>query len=165
MLVAQQSHIDATRAPSGQHTGWAYCHVPHGSTVDAADAIERQVERFAPGFRDLIRARHTRTAEQLERYNPNLVGGDVGGGANTLRQLLARPVASWDPYATRNPRIFLCSSATPPGGGVHGMCGFHAARSVLRRAFGRASRATGSAPRGSRTRAAAPAYPTPPARR
>jgi phytoene dehydrogenase-like protein len=137
VLVGQQSLFDSTRAPAGCHTGWAYAHVPHGSEVDMSDTIERQIERFAPGFRDRILARHTRTAAELERYNPNLVGGDIGGGANTLLQLLARPVARWDPYATPNPRLYLCSSSTPPGGGVHGMCGFHGARSALRRTFGR----------------------------
>jgi phytoene dehydrogenase-like protein len=145
VLVGQQSLCDPSRAPAGHHTGWAYAHVPNGSEVDLADTIERQIERFAPGFRDRIVARHTRTAAQLERYNENLVGGDIGGGANTLLQLLARPVASWDPYATPNPRLYLCSSSTPPGGGVHGMCGFNAARSALRRSFGAPARATGSA--------------------
>ena len=133
VLVGQQSLCDPSRAPAGHHTGWAYAHVPNGSEVDLADTIERQIERFAPGFRDRIVARHTRTAAQLERYNENLVGGDIGGGANTLLQLLARPVASWDPYATPNPRLFICSAATPPGGGVHGQCGYWAARSALRR--------------------------------
>ncbi|MBW3552733.1 MAG: NAD(P)/FAD-dependent oxidoreductase [Gemmatimonadetes bacterium] len=137
VLVAQQSMFDATRAPEGRHTGWAYCHVPQGSEVDMTEAMEAQIERFAPGFRDRILARHTRTAVELEAYNANMIGGDIGGGANTLRQFLARPVARLDPYATPNERLFLCSSATPPGGGVHGMCGFHAARSALRRGFGR----------------------------
>jgi phytoene dehydrogenase-like protein len=138
VLVGQQSLFDPGRAPAGRHTGWAYTHVPHGSARDMTDVIERQIERFAPGFRDRILARHTRTAAELERYNANLVGGDIGGGANTLGQVLARPVASWDPYATPNPRLYLCSSSTPPGGGVHGMCGFNAARSALRRTFARA---------------------------
>ena len=137
LLVAQQSVFDPTRAPEGHHTGWAYCHVPQGSEVDMTGAMEAQIERFAPGFRDRILARHTRTAVELEAYNANMVGGDIGGGANTLRQFIARPVFRLDPYATPNERLFLCSSATPPGGGVHGMCGFHAARSALRRVFGR----------------------------
>lgn len=137
VLVAQQSLFDASRAPAGKHTGWAYCHVPHGSTRDMTDAIESNIERFAPGFRDRILARHTAAAAELSRYNPNLIGGDISGGANTLGQLLFRPVARWDPYATPNPKLWICSSSTPPGAGVHGMCGFHAARSILRRSFDR----------------------------
>jgi phytoene dehydrogenase-like protein len=137
VLVAQQSQFDDTRAPAGQHTGWAYCHVPHGCTADMTARIERQIERFAPGFRDTILARHVLPPSGLEAHNPNLVGGDIGGGANTLRQFLARPVHRWDPYTTPNPRVFLCSSSTPPGGGVHGMCGYWAARSVLKRVFGK----------------------------
>jgi phytoene dehydrogenase-like protein len=136
VLVAQQSLFDPTRAPEGQHTGWAYCHVPHGSTIDMTEAIERQIERFAPGFRDRILARHTFNTREVERHNANMVGGDIGGGANTLAQILARPVAALNPYATPNERLYLCSSSTPPGGGVHGMCGFHAARAALRRSFG-----------------------------
>jgi phytoene dehydrogenase-like protein len=132
VLVGQASLFDGSRAPAGKHTGWAYCHVPNGSTADKTDAIERQIERFAPGFRDLILARHTRNTAQLETYNPNLVGGDINGGAATLSQLFARPVARLDPYSTPDPRVFLCSASTPPTGGVHGMCGYHAARSVLR---------------------------------
>ncbi|MDP9036751.1 MAG: NAD(P)/FAD-dependent oxidoreductase, partial [Myxococcota bacterium] len=128
VLVAQQSLFDATRAPDGKHTGWAYCHVPNASTVDMTDAIEAQVERFAPGFRDLVLARHTRNAAQLESHNPTFLGGDIGGGKNDLLQTLARPFPRWDPYATPNPRLYLASSATPPGGGVHGMCGYWAAR-------------------------------------
>ncbi len=135
VLVAQQSIFDPGRAPDGRHTGWAYCHVPHGSDLDMTPAVEAQVERFAPGFRDLIRARHTRTAAGLEAYNANMIGGDIGGGANTLWQFLARPAPRLDPYSTPNRRLFLCSSSTPPGGGVHGMCGQLAARSALRRAF------------------------------
>lgn len=133
VLVAQQSMFDPTRAPEGQHTGWAYCHVPHGYDGDAAGLIERQIERFAPGFRDRILARHTIRASQYEQHNANMVGGDIAGGANTMRQFLARPFPKLDPYATPNPRLFLCSSSTPPGGAVHGMCGYWAARSVLRR--------------------------------
>jgi phytoene dehydrogenase-like protein len=137
VLVAQQSHVDEARAPAGRHTGWAYCHVPHGSTVDMTERIERQIERFAPGFRDTILARHVTPPAALEAHNPNLIGGDIGGGANTLGQVLLRPVPRWNPYTTPNPRLFLCSSSTPPGGGVHGMCGYWAARTVLRRVFRR----------------------------
>jgi phytoene dehydrogenase-like protein len=137
VLVAQQSMFDSTRAPEGKHTGWAYCHVPHGSTEDATEAIERQIERFAPGFRDRILARHTFNPAQYEEHNANYVGGDIAGGANTMSQFLTRPFAKLDPYSTPNPRIFLCSSSTPPGGGVHGMCGYWAARSVLKRVFGK----------------------------
>jgi len=133
VLVVQQSQLDATRAPDGKHTGYAYCHVPAGSTVDMTAAIERQVERFAPGFRDRVLGRHVMNAVDLERYNPALVGGAITGGVMDLAQLFARPVARWNPYATPNPRVFLCSSATPPGGGVHGMCGYFAARSAVKR--------------------------------
>jgi phytoene dehydrogenase-like protein len=133
VLVAQQSLFDPTRAPEGKHTGWAYCHVPHGSTIDMTERIEAQIERFAPGFRDLILARHTRTAAEVERHNWNMIGGDIGGGANDLGQFIARPVARLDPYSTPNEKIFICSSSTPPGGGVHGMCGYWAARSAIRK--------------------------------
>jgi phytoene dehydrogenase-like protein len=133
VLFAQQSLFDPTRAPEGKQTGWAYCHVPNGSDVDMTDRIERQVERFAPGFRDRILARHTITAAGHEAINENMVGGDVGGGANTLGQFLARPVVRLDPYTTPNERLYICSSSTPPGGGVHGMCGYWAARSALER--------------------------------
>ena len=136
VLMAQQSLFDETRAPAGKHTGWAYCHVPSGSEVDMTERIERQIERFAPGFRDLVRVRRTINAVQLERHNPNMIGGDIGGGANDLRQFLARPVVRYDPYSTPNERLYICSSSTPPGGGVHGMCGSLAARSALRRVFG-----------------------------
>jgi phytoene dehydrogenase-like protein len=137
VLVAQQSQFDSTRAPAGRHTGWAYCHVPNGSDVDMTDRIERQIERFAPGFRDLILARHVMPPAALEAHNPNLVGGDIGGGSNVLDQFLMRPFPQWNPYTTPDPRLFICSSSTPPGGGVHGMCGYWAARAVLRRVFGR----------------------------
>jgi phytoene dehydrogenase-like protein len=140
VLIAQQSLFDSTRAPEGKQTGWAYCHVPHGSPMNMTERIEAQVERFAPGFRDLIVARHIFPASELERHNPNLVGGDVGGGANDLRQFIARPVLRFDPYSTANARLFICSSSTPPGGGVHGMCGYWAARSALSRVFGIESR-------------------------
>ncbi len=137
VLVAQQSLFDSTRAPAGQETGWAYCHVPHGSTADMTEAIESQIERFAPGFRDSILARHTMDPGQFERYDANLVGGDIGGGANTITQFITRPFPSFDPYATPNERIYIGSSSTAPGGGVHGMCGYWAAQSALRRVFGR----------------------------
>jgi len=133
VLVSQPTLVDPSRAPEGKHVGWAYCHVPAGSSADRTEAIERQVERFAPGFRDLILARHTISAVEMEAYNPNYVGGDINGGAAVISQLFTRPVARWTPYATPDPRIWICSSSTPPGGGVHGMCGFHAARAVLRR--------------------------------
>jgi phytoene dehydrogenase-like protein len=136
VLVAQQSLFDASRAPAGSQTGWAYCHVPAGCRVNMTERIERQIERFAPGFRDRIVARHSRGPKEYEEYNANFIGGDIGGGANTLGQFLFRPVARWNPYATPNPRFYLCSSSTPPGGGVHGMCGYWAARSALRRGFG-----------------------------
>jgi phytoene dehydrogenase-like protein len=132
VLVAQQSLVDPARAPDGRHTLWAYCHVPNGSTVDMTAAIERQIERFAPGFADIVLARSARGPAQAEAENPNYVGGDINGGAADLRQVLARPVIRPTPYTTPNPRLFLCSSSTPPGGGVHGMCGFHAARAALR---------------------------------
>jgi phytoene dehydrogenase-like protein len=135
VLVAQQSLFDPTRAPAGQHTGWVYCHVPNGSTKDMTPAIEQQIERFAPGFRDLILARHTMNTEQFERHDANLVGGDIGGGANHLAQFITRPFPRLDPYATPNRRIYIASSSTPPGGGVHGMCGYWAARSALRHLF------------------------------
>ena len=135
VLVAQQSLFDSTRAPEGKQTGWAYCHVPNGSDRDMTEIIETQVERFAPGFRDRILARHTFSARDVERHNSNMIGGDIGGGANDLRQFIARPVARFDPYSTPNEKIFICSSSTPPGGGVHGMCGYWAARSALRRLF------------------------------
>jgi len=137
VLVAQQSHMDCTRAPRGRHTGWAYCHVPHASDVDMTERIERQIERFAPGFRDVVLARHVLTPRTLHAHNPNMIGGDIGGGANTLRQFLFRPTARWNPYSTPDPGLFLCSSSTPPGGGVHGMCGYWAATTALRRRFDR----------------------------
>ncbi|HEX8410016.1 MAG TPA: NAD(P)/FAD-dependent oxidoreductase [Thermoanaerobaculia bacterium] len=133
VLCAQQSMFDATRAPEGKHTGWAYCHVPHGSDADVTELIVRQIERFAPGFRDRILATRTINATQYEAHNPNMIGGDIAGGANTMTQFLTRPFPKLDPYATPNPRLFLCSSSTPPGGGVHGMCGYGAAQSALRR--------------------------------
>jgi len=132
VLVAQQSLFDDSRAPDGKQTGWAYCHVPHGSTDDMTDAIEQQIERFAPGFRQRILARHTMNTAAYESYNANIVGGDISGGANTLAQVMARPFLRRDPYSTPNKRIYLASSSTPPGGGVHGMCGYWAARSAMK---------------------------------
>jgi phytoene dehydrogenase-like protein len=135
VLVAQQSQFDDTRAPGHGQTAWAYCHVPHACTIDMTDRIERQIERFAPGFRDTILARHALTPAALESHNANLVGGDIAGGSNALDQFLFRPFPRWNPYTTSHPRLFVCSSSTPPGGGVHGMCGYWAARTVLRRVF------------------------------
>ena len=132
VLLAQQTPWDPTRAPPGKHTAWAYCHVPNGSTVDMTDRIEAQVERFAPGFRDRVLARSTMTCAAMERHNPNLVGGDITGGANVFSQLFARPVARVNPYATPAKGIYICSASTPPGAGIHGMCGYWAARSALR---------------------------------
>jgi phytoene dehydrogenase-like protein len=133
VLLAQQSLFDETRAPAGKHTVWAYCHVPNGSTIDMRARVEAQIERFAPGFRDRVLACTTRNTTELERQNANLVGGDVGGGANNLGQLVARPTLQAIPYSTPLPWLYLCSSSTPPGGGVHGMCGHLAARAALRR--------------------------------
>jgi phytoene dehydrogenase-like protein len=132
VLLAQPTVCDVTRAPAGSHVGWAYCHVPAGSDVDRSDAIEAQVERFAPGFRDLILARHVLTAADIEARDPNRVGGDIGGGVSDWRQLLARPTLSPRPWVTPVRGLYVCSSATPPGGGVHGMCGWHAAHAALR---------------------------------
>jgi phytoene dehydrogenase-like protein len=133
VLLAQQSLFDPSRAPRGKHTLWGYCHVPNGSTVDMTEAIERQIERFAPGFRDLVLARNVMDPGALEGYNPNYVGGDINGGLQDLRQLVARPVARLVPYSTPAAGVYICSSSTPPGGGVHGMCGYLAARAALRR--------------------------------
>ncbi|MGD8860434.1 MAG: NAD(P)/FAD-dependent oxidoreductase [Myxococcales bacterium] len=133
VMVCQQSHFDGSRAPEGKHTGYAYCHVPFGCDVDVTEAIEAQVERFAPGFRDRILARATMAPADFEAYNPSFVGGTITGGVSDLGQFFTRPVARLDPYSTPNPRLFLCSSATPPGGGVHGMGGYYAALSAVRR--------------------------------
>jgi phytoene dehydrogenase-like protein len=135
VLLAQQSLFDSSRAPEGKHTGWAYCHVPGGSTTDMTQAIEKQVERFAPGFRDLILAKHTMNTEQVEEYNPNYVGGDINGGVIDLGQLFTRPALRWSPYKTSIKGLYICSSSTPPGGGVHGMCGYYAAKRALKDVF------------------------------
>ena len=133
VLLCQQSEVDPSRAPAGQHTGYAYCHVPPGSTADQTEAIEAQVERFAPGFRARILARRATTPAMLEQGNANYLGGAITGGVADLGQLFTRPVARWNPYTTPNPRVLICSASTPPGGGVHGMCGYHAAGTALRR--------------------------------
>jgi phytoene dehydrogenase-like protein len=143
VLLVQPSLFDATRAPPGLHTAWAYCHVPHASAWDASAAIEAHVERHAPGFRDLILHRASKNAVQMEQFNPNYVGGDINGGLADLRQLFFRPVARWDPYTTALENVFLCSSSTPPGGGVHGMCGYWSAQSVLARISPATERARG----------------------
>jgi phytoene dehydrogenase-like protein len=137
VLVAQQSLFDDTRAPRGQHTLWAYCHVPFGCKIDMSERIEMQIDRFAPGFRDCILARHKSDVVDLEKSNPNLIGGDINGGAADFWQLLARPVLSLTPYRTPLRGIYLCSASTPPGGGVHGMCGYNAAQAALRQIFGK----------------------------
>jgi phytoene dehydrogenase-like protein len=135
VLLAQQSLFDSSRAPAGQHTAWAYCHVPNGSTVDMTGIIEAQVERFAPGFKQTILARHTFNTVQLQQYNPNYIGGDINGGIIDLGQLYTRPALRLSPYKTSARGLYICSSSTPPGGGVHGMCGHHAALKALRDVF------------------------------
>jgi phytoene dehydrogenase-like protein len=130
VLLVQPTLFDDTRAPDGTHVAWAYCHVPNGSTADMTERIESQIERFAPGFRDCIVKRHTLSTRDMESRNSNLIGGDISGGAATLSQLIFRPTAST--YRTPLPGVYLCSSSTPPGGGVHGMCGYHAAARALR---------------------------------
>jgi phytoene dehydrogenase-like protein len=132
VLLVQPTLFDPTRAPAGKQIGWAYCHVPNGSTVDMTDRIERQIERFAPGFKDLIIARSTLTSADMERHNPNLVGGDICGGALMLSQVLFRPVLFPSPYVTPMKNLYLCSASTPPGGGVHGMGGYNAARVAMK---------------------------------
>ncbi|MGA8164729.1 MAG: NAD(P)/FAD-dependent oxidoreductase [Waddliaceae bacterium] len=136
VLAAQHSLFDHSRAPDGKHTAWAYCHVPHGSKKDMSLAIENQIERFAPGFRDCILGKSTKNTDEMRQFNSNYIGGDIIGGVQDLRQLFTRPTKRLVPYATSNPQIFICSSSTPPGGGVHGMCGYHAAKVVLKRVFG-----------------------------
>jgi phytoene dehydrogenase-like protein len=138
VLVAQQSLFDKTRAPNGQHTLWAYCHVPFDCKMDMSEKIESQIERFAPGFHDCILARHKLNAADLGESNPNLAGGDINGGAADLMQLVARPILSPTPYRTPLRGVYLCSASTPPGGGVHGMCGYHAANAAMRDIFGKA---------------------------
>jgi phytoene dehydrogenase-like protein len=133
VLLTQQSLFDPSRAPDGKNVVWAYCHVPNGSRTDMTEPILRQVERFAPGFREHILASRTSGPADLEAYNPNYVGGDIAGGANNLGQIFTRPTGLWNPYATSDPRIFICSASTPPGAGVHGMGGYNAARAALRR--------------------------------
>ena len=132
VLVGQQSLFDPTRAPAGQHTLWTYCHVPARSTLDMTDAIDGQIERFAPGFRDVVLARHVADSSWYEAYNENIIGGDIAGGSHGGLQLLLRPRPGVHPYRTSNPRLFLCSASTPPGGGVHGMCGHNAALEALK---------------------------------
>jgi len=136
VLLAQQSLFDSTRAPAGKHTVWGYCHVPNGSTVDMTNAIESQIERFAPGFKERILAKHTMNTAQVEEYNPNYIGGDINCGVIDIGQLFTRPALRWSPYKTSAKGIYLCSAATPPGGGVHGMCGYYAAKRVLKDVFG-----------------------------
>jgi phytoene dehydrogenase-like protein len=131
VLFVQPSLSDPTRAPEGKHTAWAYCHVPNGSTVNMLDRIENQIERFAPGFRDCVLARHVLSPADLEKADASLLGGDITGGDMGMSQLLFRP--TWSGYPTSDPHIYLCSSSTPPGGGVHGMCGYHAAKLALKR--------------------------------
>src|SRR5690606_25447562 len=132
VLFTQQSMFDKTRAPDGKHTAWAYCHVPHGSLSDRTDVIENQMERYAPGFKDIILARSTLNTGQLEAYNPNYVGGDINGGVMDIFQLYTRPTFRLTPYRTSNKAVYICSSATPPGGGVHGMSGYNAAKTLLK---------------------------------
>jgi phytoene dehydrogenase-like protein len=133
VLLAQPTLFDGTRAPAGKHTAWAYCHVPNGSAVDMTDAIENQIERFAPGFRRLVLKRSVRVAASMESYNANLIGGDIGGGVADLEQFLLRPTRRL--HRTPVKGIYLCSSSTPPGPGVHGLCGHSAARAALKDLF------------------------------
>jgi phytoene dehydrogenase-like protein len=131
VLLAQPTIVDPGRAPSGRHIAWAYCHVPNASDVDMSERIEAQVERFAPGFRDTVTARSIMSPRRLETHDANYVGGDINGGSMAMPQLLLRPTRRWNPYRTSDPRVYICSSCTPPGGGVHGLCGMHAAQSAL----------------------------------
>jgi phytoene dehydrogenase-like protein len=131
VILAQPTLFDDTRTPHGRHIAWAYCHIPNGFTGDMTAQIEAQIERFAPGFRDIILARSTMNTTELETNNPNLVGGDITGGAQVMSQIFTRPVLRWDPYTTPLGNVYLCSASTPPGAGVHGMCGAHAAASYL----------------------------------
>jgi phytoene dehydrogenase-like protein len=135
VLVAQHSPFDDSRAPEGKHTAWAYIHVPNGSTEDYSEIIENQIERAAPGFKETILARSKMNTMDLQHFDPNLVGGDINGGKQDITQLFTRPIAKWSPYSTPDPRVYICSSSTPPGGGVHGMCGYHAAQKALKDHF------------------------------
>lgn len=135
VLVAQHSPFDNTRAPEGKHTAWAYIHVPNGSTADYSEVLENQIERAAPGFKNTILARSKMNTRDLENFNPNLIGGDINGGKQDITQLFTRPIIKISPYSTPDPRVYICSSSTPPGGGVHGMCGFHAAGKVMKDHF------------------------------
>ena len=130
VVLAQPSLFDPSRAPDGRHTAWAYCHAPHGSGEDVADLIEERIEQHAPGFRGLILAKSSLSPAAMERHNPNYVGGDINGGLQDLSQLYSRPVLSLFPYRTSKKNIYICSSSTPPGGGVHGLCGYYAARGL-----------------------------------
>jgi phytoene dehydrogenase-like protein len=136
ILLAQQSLLDTSRAPEGKHTAWAYCHVPNGSIKDMTAIIENQVERFAPGFKETILAKHTFNTAQMQEHNPNYIGGDINGGVIDIGQLFTRPALRWSPYKTSVKGLYICSSSTPPGGGVHGMCGFYAAKRALKDVFG-----------------------------
>ena len=136
VLLAQQSLFDPTRTPEGKQVAWGYCHVPNGSTVDMTERIEQQVERFAPGFKDRILARHVMNTADMQAYNANYIGGDINGGVLDIRQLFTRPALRWSPYRTSAKGLYICSSSTPPGGGVHGMCGYHAAARALKDVFG-----------------------------
>jgi phytoene dehydrogenase-like protein len=131
-LISQPGVVDSSRAPAGQQTLWGYCHVPSGSDLDMAERIEAQIERFAPGFPDLILARSVRTAKDMESYNPGYVGGDITAGAGTVRQTFGRPTLAWNPYRTPIDGVYLCSASTPPGAGVHGLCGVWAAQAALK---------------------------------
>jgi len=128
--------FDTSRAPAGKHTAWAYCHTPANSVMDMTDIIENQVERFAPGFKKLILARHTMNCAEMELYNPNYIGGDIAGGVQDIGQLFTRPALRFSPYKTSAKGIYICSSSTAPGGGVHGMCGYHAAKKAMHDIFG-----------------------------
>lgn len=139
VLIAQQSLFDKNRTPDNKETLWAYCHVPNGSTKDMTDIIEKQIERFAPGFKDVIDEKRTMNTRDFEEYNENYIGGDINGGRQDITQLFSRPVSFIHPYATPADGIYFCSSSTPPGGGVHGMCGYHAANLVLKKEFSKSS--------------------------
>jgi phytoene dehydrogenase-like protein len=133
VLFVQPSRFDPGRAPDGRHVAWAYCHVPNGSAFDMTERIEAQVERFAPGFRDRVLARHVMGPAAMQEHDANYIGGDINGGRADLRQFVVRPTLGLHPWATPVPGLYVCSASTPPGGGVHGMCGWHAAQEVLRR--------------------------------